>query len=109
MVYTVNLKWLSFKMDISSPISMLNNQESTYAILRYAYDIPSWAYEKAMEVLISAKESINYGKLKKLVSEYESVSKIQLLMEDEFEESIILTEDDFGRLVILDDNALIEE
>lgn len=88
MVYTVNLKWAAFKQDISSLDKMIDNQIATYAILRYAQDIPDAIYKKAMNLLAASVDTIMYRKLAKLVKSYCNVAKVGLVMDEEFVETI---------------------
>lgn len=88
MVFTVNLKQLSFKQDISKLKLMLQDQPSTYAILRYAHDIPTTAYAKAMNMLVANGGDITNKKLSRLVKEYSNVSGVAMIMDEEFVESL---------------------
>jgi len=89
MVYSVMLKWLSFKIDISSLAVMIENQQETYAVLRYAHDIPDLVFKEAMNKLLSREEWIHHRKLLKLVSSYKKIQKpILEIEEDELVETI---------------------
>lgn len=88
MVFIVNLKWLSFKQDLSSISRYLEDQKSTYAILRYAYDIPQSVYSEVMDILIENKECIYYNKLLNLVNEYDKAIQANITGEDEYVETI---------------------
>ena len=88
MVYTVNLKWAAFKQDISSLDKMMDNQITTYAILRYAQDIPESIYKKAMNLLAASADIIMYKKLAKLVRSYCNVAKVGIVMDEEFVETL---------------------
>lgn len=83
MVYSVILKWLSFKADLSSTASMLANQQSTYAILRHAKDVPDKIFKESMEKLKDREGWIGYRKLEKLVKEYKKVSRPMLMVEED--------------------------
>ena len=89
MVFVTNLKWLSFKQDLSSVDRMLEDQVSTYAILRYSFEIPDRVYKIAMDQLTTCIEEIYYRKLHKLVSLYNNVSSAGLKdFEDEYVETV---------------------
>jgi hypothetical protein len=75
MVYSVNLKYLSFKQNISKLDYMLFDETSTYAILKYASDIPSDDYKNAMNILSSAYDSLTNIKLQRLVEEFSSYTR----------------------------------
>lgn len=91
MVYSVILRSLSFKMDISITSQMLANQQATYAILRYAKDIPDKVYKQAMALLNDREGFVHYVKLRKLIDEYNKASKpIIEFEEDELVETIIV-------------------
>ena len=70
MVFTVSLKHLSFKQDVHNLDSMLSDQKATYAILRYAKDLPEYFYIEAMDDLCDNFLYIEYDKLKKFLIEY---------------------------------------
>lgn len=88
MVFTLGLRWCSFKQDISNVNLMLSDQQSTYAILRYAYDIPSSLYNNAMSELSDELESITHRKLFTLVTSWKAASGIKMSAEEEIEKSI---------------------
>jgi hypothetical protein len=88
MVFTVNIKWLSFKQNISSLNLLLKDQISTYAILRYAHDIPTSAYKQSMNLLLANTDQLSYKKLKTLVEKYGKVNNVGIFMSDELEETI---------------------
>jgi hypothetical protein len=67
VVFTLSLKYLSFKQDLSNIESMLDDQEATYAILRYALDVPTDVYRDAMYMLEEEISSLRYHKLISLV------------------------------------------
>ena len=67
---------------------MLEDQKSTYAILRYAFDIPDSLYKVAMNLLAANADSITYDKLKKLVKLYAKASQVGIVMDEEFVETI---------------------
>jgi hypothetical protein len=94
MVYTVILKWLSFKQNIGDIGAMLNDEKSTYAILRYAMDIPQSIYAHAMDQLTDVEEHLLYHKLINLVKEYNSAAGIHMTMDEEIEETIELYYED---------------
>lgn len=96
MVYTISLRNLSFKMNLSDMTTMLTNQEATYAILRYAKDIPDSVYSLAMQELILNFDEIHYPKLLKIVKAYKSVTSVGIQMSDELVGSIIV-EDGIAR------------
>jgi hypothetical protein len=115
MVYTVILKWLSFKQNLADIGEMINNEKATYAILRYAMDIPQPVYANAMEQLSDIEEHLVYQKLINLIREYNSAAGIQMTMDEELDESIELYYEDgmmkvrklsgdFQNVVILDDD-----
>ena len=70
MVFTVSVKYLSYKQDIHNMDSMLRDQESTYAILKYAKDIPDIYYIEAMDDLCDRFEDVTDFKLKRLLFDY---------------------------------------
>jgi len=109
MVYTVNLKWLSFKTDLSDVVKMLNDEKATYVILRYAKDIPSWLYETAMDMLISVKSEIYYSKLSNLVKQYESASGIQMTMDEEIDSGLSLRINADGSVTVITNETLLNE
>ena len=88
MVYTINLKWQSYKQDITNIDKMLSDQASTYAILRYAYDIPDSIYKRAMNLLLACMDQITNRKLSKLTHSYAGVAKVGLVMDEELVETI---------------------
>lgn len=88
MTYTANIKWLSFKQNLSDLTSVSYDEKATYAIMKYAHDIPQSLYCSTMEYLISIKEALYYRKLINLVSEYEAASKTHMVMDEEFVETI---------------------
>jgi len=88
MVFTVNLKQLSFKQDLSNLNIMLTDQVSTYAILRYAQDVPDKAYQRAMNILLASGDNIGHRKLRSLVMAYGKVAGAGMTMDEELEETI---------------------
>lgn len=96
MVYTVSLKHLSFKMNLADISLMLENQEQTYAILKYAKDVPMSVYSNVMQELVLNFEELHHKKLINLVGEYRSVSSVGIQMTDEIVGSIIV-EDGMAR------------
>lgn len=88
MVYTINLKWCSYKQDISSVDKMVSDQPATYAILRYAQDIPESIYRRAMNLLLACTDQITNKKLNKLLKSYANVSKVGIVMDEEFVETL---------------------
>jgi hypothetical protein len=107
MVFIVNLKWLSFKQDLSSISRYLEDQKSTYAILRYAYDIPQSVYSEVMDILIENKECIYYNKLLNLVNEYDKAIQANITGEDEYVETIYYNTS--TNEILKQDELLIEE
>jgi hypothetical protein len=102
MVFVINLKWLSFKQDLSKIDRMLEDQVSTYAILRYAFDIPDRIYRQVMDQLSTYVDEIYYRKLFKLVSLYSKVSNAGLKeFEEEFVETIELKQGYGGKGMVL--------
>ena len=100
MVYTVILKWLSFKQDLSDTAAMLNDEKSTYVILRYADDIPQSVLSEAMEFLVEVEGGLTYRKLIDLVKQYKAASNIQMTMDEEHDETIELIVDENGQLIV---------
>lgn len=91
VVFTVAIKRLSFKQDISDINSMLSDQQSTYAILRYAFDIPTQDYSQTMDSLYEERGSIIYPKLLKLVTLFKKFSSVGMVIEtDEIEKSLAI-------------------
>jgi hypothetical protein len=88
MIYTVNLRQLSFKQNLSSLITLLNDQQATYAILRYAQEVPERIYNSAMIKLAQNIDQITYKKLLKLVNSYISARRVGIIMDEEFVETI---------------------
>lgn len=88
MVFVVNLKWLSFKQDLSNISRLLEDQKSTYVILKYAYDVPQSAYFEVMDILLENKDCIYYNKLLKLIKEYNNALQANLSGEEEYIETI---------------------
>jgi hypothetical protein len=77
MVFTIGVKGLSYKQDLSNIELMLEDQESTYAVLKYAYDIPDEIYIEAIYALEERIGELEYPKLVKLVYEHiESMEEI---------------------------------
>lgn len=107
MVFIVNLKWLSFKQDLSSISRYLEDQKSTYAILRYAYDIPQSIYSEVMDILIENKECIYYNKLLNLVNEYDKAIQANITEENEYVETIYYNTS--TNEILKQDELLIEE
>jgi hypothetical protein len=70
MVYTVSVKWLSFKQNISDIDDMLANQQATYAILKYCTEVPEMVYFGAMDELAANIASIVDKRLFSLVEQY---------------------------------------
>ena len=70
MVFTTSLKYLSYKQDIHDVDQMLADQKSTYAILKYAQDIPDLYYMEAMDDLCDRFDEVTYVKLKILLFYY---------------------------------------
>jgi hypothetical protein len=70
MVFTVSVKYLSYKQDIHDIDLMLEDQVSTYAILKYAGDIPDIYYMEAMDDLSDVYTDLTYPKLIELVYQY---------------------------------------
>jgi hypothetical protein len=102
MVFTVSLKRLNYKMNITNISDMLADQESTYAILRYAYDIPSALYKDTMDSLIAEELCLQYPKLIKLVSLYKKTNNIRILIDQDEVETKVLVIDEFGKASIVD-------
>lgn len=90
MTFLVNLRRLSFKQNLSDKERLLEDQASTYAILRYAQDIPTKILEETMSWLIRMYDldMLWHRKLMMLVNEYRKVSKISMIMDEEFVETI---------------------
>lgn len=88
MVYAVSLKWASYKQDILNVEQMLSNQCATYAILRYAQDIPESLYKRSMNLLLASIDRITNKKLSKLMKSYAGVAKVGIVMDEEFVETI---------------------
>jgi hypothetical protein len=110
MVFVINLKWLSFKQDLSKMDRMLEDQVSTYAILRYAFDIPDRVYRQVMDQLSTSLDEIYYRKLHKLVSLYANVSNAGLKeFEEEFIETIEIKQGYDGQGMILSPVADAED
>lgn len=93
MVYTVILKWLGFKQDLSNIATMMADEKATYAILRYATDIPQGVYAECMDQLIEVLDALEYRKLINLVKEFKAVSSISMTMDEEHIETLFLTVD----------------
>lgn len=93
MVYTVILKWLGFKQDLGNIATMMADEKATYAILRYATDIPQVVYAECMDQLIEVLDALEYRKLINLVKEFKSVSSISMTMDEEHIETLFLTVD----------------
>lgn len=70
MVFTTSVKYLSYKQDLSDIDLMLNDQESTYSILKYAQDVPSDVYENAMFLLEERLIDVTYIKLIQLIIDF---------------------------------------
>ena len=96
MVYTVSLKHLSFKMDLSNIDIMLEDQAQTYAILKYAKDVPMSVYSNVMQELALNFDELHYRKLIRLVKDYKAASSVGIQMTDEVVGSIIV-EDGMAR------------
>lgn len=90
MVFTVTLKWMSFKQDISNIMLMLQDQQATYAVLRYAHDIPQVVFLEAMDLLVENKEAIYFAKLLKYVEQYEKNASLTMTADEEFVETVYL-------------------
>lgn len=88
MVFITQLKWLSFKQDLSDIEKLLTDQVATYAILKYALDIPNSVYFEAIELLSQNIDEIYYEKLLKLIKEYNNNKNISMVMDEEFVETI---------------------
>ena len=89
MVFSTNLRSCSFKQYISDIDAMLADQVNTYAILRYAFDIPTKTYSHAMSLLVSNIDYIYDRKLLRLVKEYMSISKVGIVDFDiEFDSTV---------------------
>jgi len=90
MTFSVNLKWLSFKQNLEDKERMLADQVSTYAILRYAHDIPTRVLENTMKWLISMyfDDALSDRKLMTLVNEYRKACSINMVMDEEFVETL---------------------
>ena len=83
-------------MNLSDSDVMINNQQATYAILRYAKDIPVSVTKQAMDLLSMNIESIYHRKLLKIIKSFQSVNKIGITLTDELVGSIIV-EDGIAR------------
>lgn len=70
MVYTLSLRHLSFKQNISDLDVMLEDQKSTYAILKYCKEVPELVYMGAMDELAANIYLISDKRLARLVSEF---------------------------------------
>lgn len=77
MVFTVSVKHLSYKQDLSNIDLMLEDQESTYAILTYAHDVPEDVYENAMFMLEENMISVTYIKLIRLLVDFINASSLR--------------------------------
>lgn len=102
MVYAVTVRGkLSYKQDISSVDNLLQDQKSTYAIMRYCSEIPTSQYSRTMNLLSCEVDRIQYPKLRGLVKKFIKASGCVMVMDEELETSIyidpktgkILTED----------------
>jgi hypothetical protein len=67
---------------------MLNDQASTYAILRYCFEIPDTTYRRAMNLLLPCMDQIEHPKLIKLLNSYAGITKVGIVMDEEFVETI---------------------
>lgn len=88
MVFTAKLRNKGFKQNLSDPSYMLNDQTSTYAVLRYNYEIPEKIYTSAMETLMGCKSAISNRKLIRLVDSYERASKVGLGWSEEHDTTV---------------------
>ena len=72
MVYTITLEDedISYKQNICDIELMLKDQEATFAVLKYAVDIPECLYNDAMEDLWSRIYDITDERLYELVFEF---------------------------------------
>lgn len=89
MVYNVEVKWLSFRQDLSNKVRVLNDQQATYAVLKYAQDVPQDTQMACLEFLKKHTGQITDRKLRRLVEEYIRASGAGLIFEpEEFVETI---------------------
>lgn len=85
MVYTVSLKNLSFKQNLGSQQDIFADQISTYAILKYAQDLPDQIYNEVMLDLVDNIDAIYYDKLLLYVQLWksENLDKIKKYLKDQ--------------------------
>lgn len=107
MVFQVALRWLTFKQDISNINKMLESQIATYAILRYAYDIPEATYKKAMDELAVSADYIDDRRLARIVDQWVKINNVGL--QDWEEESVgVLTMDwDTGEMIYTEGDTIV--
>ena len=75
MVYTLSVKYLSFKQDLSNIEAMLDDQVSTYAVLKYCDEIPDKVWRNAVLLLIDKYNKIKSKGLKAFLDEFISVKR----------------------------------
>lgn len=75
MVFTLGIRNLSFKQDFSNIEEMLDDQQATYAILRYCAEMPKSVWFNSMDLLVSNYHLIKYRKLIIFINEYISVKR----------------------------------
>ena len=90
-MFTVQLKNLFFKQNITNLETLLADQASTYVILRYAHDIPSAKFTAAIEFLVENIDEITDKRLINFVNEYIKATGVGLLeFTDEYDYSVDL-------------------
>lgn len=87
-MFTVQLKTLFFKKNISETESLLTDQAATYVILRYAHDIPSATFDIAMNFLVENIDDISDVRLLRFVNDYIDASGISFEFTDEFDHTL---------------------
>ena len=75
MVFTLGLRNLSFKQDLSNIEEMLDDQQATYAILRYCSEMPKSIWYNSMDQLVENYHLLKHHKLVIFINEYISVKR----------------------------------
>lgn len=106
-MFIARLRNLSFKQNISDTENLLQDQKSSYAVLRYAHDIPTSIFNSAMDFLTQHLDMITERKLLQLVDDYIKATKaVSFEFTDEFDYSIDLIinkEEPFGDCEVMYD------
>lgn len=67
MVYTTYFKKYFYKQDLSNLSKMIEDQESTFIILKYCDEVPSRIYRDTVTLLLDRYKEITFKPLKDLV------------------------------------------